>query len=107
MSQKERVFADGFRFERKESAPEYVVGRLSLKIDEAVAFIKKHANANGWINLSVMIGRSGNPYVELDTYEPTQNTEAQEVKPASKSGLKSKPAPEPEVEEEDDDELPF
>jgi hypothetical protein len=107
MSQKERVFADGFRFERKDSAPEYVVGRLSLKIDEAVAFINKHANANGWINLSVMIGRSGNPYVELDTYEPKQSTEPQEVKTASKAGLKLKPTPEPEVEEEDDEELPF
>ena len=105
MSQKERVFADGFRFERKEGAPEYVVGRLSLKIDEAVAFINKHANANGWINLSVMIGRSGNPYVELDTYEPKQNAEPQEVKP--RAVVKSKPAPEPEVEEEDDEELPF
>jgi hypothetical protein len=105
MSQKERVFADGFRFERKDSAPEYVVGRLSLKIDEAVAFINKHANANGWINLSVMIGRSGNPYVELDTYEPKQNAEPQEVKP--RTVVKSKPAPEPEVEEEDDEELPF
>jgi hypothetical protein len=105
MSQKERVFADGFRFERKEGAPEYVVGRLSLKIDEAVAFINKHANANGWINLSVMIGRSGNPYVELDTYEPKQSTEPQEVKP--KAAAKSKPAPEPEVEEEDNEDLPF
>jgi hypothetical protein len=105
MSQKERVFADGFRFERKDSAPEYVVGRLSLKIDEAVAFINKHANANGWINLSVMIGRSGNPYVELDTYEPKQNAEPQEVK--SKAAVKSKPTPKPEVEEEDDEELPF
>jgi len=102
MSQKERVFADGFRFERKESAPEYVVGRLSLKIDEAVAFINKHANANGWVNLSIMIGRSGNPYVELDTYEPKQNAEPQEVKP--KAAVKSKPAP--AVEEEDED-LPF
>jgi len=103
MSQKERVFADGFRFERKEGAPEYVVGRLSLKIDEAVAFINKHANANGWINLSVMIGRSGNPYVELDTYEPKQNAEPQEVK----SKNVAKPAPKPEVEEEDDEDLPF
>jgi hypothetical protein len=68
---KERVFADGFSFKRNENAPEYVIGRLSMKADEAVAFIKKHANANGWVNVSILYGRSGNPYVELDTYEPS------------------------------------
>jgi hypothetical protein len=101
---KERVFAEGFSFKRNESAPDYVVGRLSLKVDDAVAFIKKHANTNGWVNLSIMYGRSGNPYVELDTYEPAKQEDAV---PASKAGLKTKPAPAPVVEEEDDDELPF
>ncbi len=101
---KERVFADGFSFKRNESAPDYVVGRLSLKVDDAVAFIKKHANSNGWVNLSIMYGRTGNPYVELDTYEPKQ----EDAKPASKAGLKTKPAPAAKVEEEDDDQdLPF
>lgn len=97
---KERVFAEGFSFKRNESAPDYVVGRLSLKVDDAVAFIKKHANTNGWVNLSIMYGRSGNPYVELDTYEPAKQDDAV---PASKAGLKTKPA----VEEEDDQDLPF
>jgi hypothetical protein len=50
---KERVFAEGFSFKRNESAPDYVVGRLSLKVDDAVAFIKKHANTNGWVNLTL------------------------------------------------------
>jgi hypothetical protein len=98
---KERVFADGFSFKRNESAPDYVVGRLSLKVEDAVAFIKKHANTNGWVNLSIMYGRSGNPYVELDTYEPAKQDD---TVPASKAGLKNKPV----VEEEDDqDSLPF
>jgi len=30
---KERVFADGFSFKRNENAPEYVIGRLSMKAD--------------------------------------------------------------------------
>jgi hypothetical protein len=99
---KERVFADGFSFKRNESAPDYVVGRLSLKVDDAVAFIKKHANTNGWINMSIMYGRSGNPYVELDTYEPAKQDDAA---PVSKAGLKTKPAF--VAEEEDDQDLPF
>ena len=35
----EKVFADGFSFKRQENAPDFVVGRLSVKCDEAVAFI--------------------------------------------------------------------
>lgn len=101
---KEKVFADGFSFKRNESAPDYVVGRLSLKVDDAVAFVKKHANTNGWVNLSIMYGRSGNPYVELDTYEPAKQ---EDTVPASKSGLKTKPAPAAAVDEEDDQDLPF
>jgi hypothetical protein len=78
---KERVFADGFSFKRNENAPEYVIGRLSMKADEAVAFIKKHANANGWVNVSILYGRSGNPYVELDTYEPSNEGVKQDGAP--------------------------
>lgn len=104
---KERVFADGFSFRKPTGdAPEYVVGRLSLKVDDAIDFINKHKNSNGWINLSILIGRSGNPYVELDTYEPKkQEEEPTEVKPKAKA--KPAPQPEPEVDEDDNDELPF
>jgi len=100
---KERVFADGFSFRKPTGdAPEYVVGRLSLKVEDAITFVNKHKNANGWINLSIMIGRSGNPYVELDTYEPKKDDgEPTEVK------AKAKAKPAPQVEEDDDDELPF
>lgn len=112
MSEKrERVFADGFSFRKPTGdAPEYVVGRLSLKVDDAIDFINKHKNANGWVNLSIMVGRSGNPYVELDTYEPKkQDDEPTEVKPKAKSSPSPQPlreAIDPE-EEEDDEELPF
>lgn len=112
MSEKrERVFADGFSFRKPTGdAPEYVVGRLSLKVEDAIDFITKHQNANGWVNLSIMVGRSGNPYVELDTYEPKkQEEEPTEAKPKAKSKPAQQPlreAIDPE-EEEDDEDLPF
>ena len=60
-----------------------------MKADEAVAFIKKHQK-NGWVNLNIKTARSGNAYLELDTYEPKQKAEAvtQKVsKPAEKEVL--------------------
>ena len=65
----EKIFADGFSFKRNENAPEFVVGRLSMKLDDAIAFMREHEK-NGWVNISIKYGRSGNPYCELDTYEP-------------------------------------
>ena len=32
---------------------------------------------NGWVNLSVLMGKSGKPYAKLDTYEPKEETVAQ------------------------------
>lgn len=75
MEKKEKVFADGFMFKMRPDSPDFVVGSLSLKADEAIAFINKHTD-KGWVNLNVNIGKSGKPYVELDTWKPnTQKTE--------------------------------
>lgn len=101
-NQKEKIFADGFRFERRENAPEFVVGRLSMKVDEAITFMKSYEKG-GWINLNILIGRSGNPYVELDTYEPKKQEEPTQP-PVNKPKPQSNPAPATNDDEED---IPF
>lgn len=98
----DKIFADGFLFKRKENAPDFVVGRLSMKVDEAVAFLKKHEK-NGWVNLDIKNGRSGNPYIELDTYEPKQREEQEASRPAKKQSRASTPPP----QDTGDDDLPF
>ena len=99
MAQDEKIFADGFSFKRNEKAPDFVVGRLSIKAEDGVAFIREHEKG-GWVNLNIKTARSGNHYVELDTYEPTQGG----AKPQSEP----KPKAQPKVEDaEDGDELPF
>ena len=85
MSQDEKIFANGFSFKRRDNAPEFVVGRLSLKVDDAMAFVKEHMK-NGWINLNVNQARSGNYYVELDTYE-AKSEETPLKKEAKEEGL--------------------
>lgn len=95
----EKIFADGFSFKRQENAPDFVIGRLSIKLDEAIAFLKKHEK-NGWVNLNAKYGRSGNPYLELDTYEPKKGGAAPTA-PAPKAAAKPKAKAEPA------EELPF
>ena len=77
MAQEEKIFADGFVFKRNENAPDFVVGRISIKVDDAVAFIKQHTK-NGWVNLGVKQARSGNYYVELDTFEAEKKAPAKQ-----------------------------
>jgi hypothetical protein len=72
MEKTEKVFAEGFMFKMNPNSPEWVVGSLSLKADEAIAFIQKNTD-KGWVNLNVNIGKSGKPYVELDTWKPTKS----------------------------------
>ena len=102
MSQDEKIFADGFSFKRGENAPAFVVGRLSMKSDEAVAFIRQHEK-NGWVNLNIKTARSGNHYVELDTYEPKKDG----GKPQEESIPKVKQTPKKAEPEDDGEELPF
>ena len=79
MSKDEKIFANGFSFKRRENAPEFVVGRLSLKVDDAMAFVKDYMK-DGWINLNINQARSGNYYVELDTHTPDNKEEGKAVK---------------------------
>jgi hypothetical protein len=71
---KEKIFADGFSFKRNENAPDFVVGRMSIKVEDAVTWLKSNAS-NGWVNLDIKTSQSGNYYCELDTWKPTNNTE--------------------------------
>lgn len=90
----EKVFADGFIFKRKESAPDFVIGNISIKVDEAIAFLRKHEKS-GWVNLQAKTGRSGNHYIELDTFQPKAGAAA------------SKPSPVAAKENDWNDEVPF
>ena len=69
MEQTEKVFADGFIFKRKENAPEFVVGSMSIKVDEAMAFLAQN-ETKGWVNLDVKLSKGGKYYMELDTWKP-------------------------------------
>jgi len=95
----EKIFADGFVFKRNENAPDFVVGRISIKVNEAIEFIKKHEK-NGWVNLGVKTARSGNYYIDLDTFEANDSSKKEGA--VDKYEAKSKA-----VAEDPADDLPF
>lgn len=101
--QKEKIFAEGFSFKRNENAPDYVIGRISIKVDEAITFLRNHEK-NGWVNLNALYARSGNAYIELDTFEPQRGGAPKVATPPKAAPVA---APEPEVNNEEEEELPF
>lgn len=67
----ETVFLDGFIFKRPhESAPQFVKGSMSIKVDEAIAFLQKHSN-NGWVNADLLASKDNTKlYFKLNTWKP-------------------------------------
>ena len=68
---KEKIFADGFRFEKpREGSPEFIKGRISVKVPEAIIFLQKHQNNGGWVNIDLKKSKGGVLYLELNTWQP-------------------------------------
>jgi glycerol-3-phosphate responsive antiterminator len=62
------TFADGLIVKTADNQPDFVIGKLSIKVDEFVKFINANQK-NGWVNIDLLKGKSGKPYAKLNTYE--------------------------------------
>jgi hypothetical protein len=102
----DKIFAEGFSFKRSENAPEFVIGRLSIKIEEATAFMEAN-NKNGWVNLNVKKSKGGVHYLELDTFEPKKGGETAKPTPSGRPTPAAKQAPSATPPADDVDDLPF
>jgi hypothetical protein len=66
----EKAFADGMIFKLpREGAPDYVKGSVSIKVAEFVAFLQDNEKNSGWVNIDLLVGKSGKPYAALNTYQ--------------------------------------
>lgn len=72
-----KIFADGFYFERRENAPDFVIGRLSVKVNKAKDFLDAHTNEKGYVNLNILRSKDGGAYMELDTWTPKKQENGQ------------------------------
>jgi len=76
----DKIFADGFIFKRRENAPEFVIGNISVKVQDAVSFLHENQK-NGWVNLNVLNSQAGKPYIELDTFVPKKKDNGVDTAP--------------------------
>ena len=71
-----KIFAKGINFKRREGAPDFVIGNLNIKVDEAIETLKENEK-NGWVNLDILTSKEGKPYVEVNTWTPEGDSKGQ------------------------------
>lgn len=66
----EPVFVDGMIYrDPPKGAPDFVLGKISIRVVEFLEFVKKYQGEDGWLNLEVKRGKSQKPYVQLNTWK--------------------------------------
>jgi|TARA_R110002073_G_scaffold215365_2_gene375624 hypothetical protein len=97
MSQNDdKIFGEGIFFKQKDNAPSFVMGAVSIKVDEFIVFLKDNVK-KGWVNLDLKESKGGKHYFQLDTWEP---------KPQGEKTAEA-PKPKAKVAKADTDEIPF
>lgn len=71
--QQETIFADGLIFTKKrDGAPDFVLGGVSVKVDDFIAFLTQYKKGDGWVNLDMLKPKEQGkrPYFKLNTWKP-------------------------------------
>jgi uncharacterized radical SAM superfamily Fe-S cluster-containing enzyme len=65
----------------RDGAPEFVRARLSIKAEDAVAWIKEVVNEKGYVNVDILNGDKG-LYLKHNDWKPEEKKE-EEIDPSS------------------------
>ncbi len=67
----EKTFAKGIYFGKPHpNAPDFVKGKIDIKVDDLLIFLKEHENDKGYVNLDLKESKGGKLYLELNTFVP-------------------------------------
>ncbi len=67
----DKIFAKGMFFNKpREGAPDFVKGKIDIKVDEFLLFLKENENQKGYVNLDLKESKGGKLYLELNTFVP-------------------------------------
>ena len=68
----EKKFARGFYGKTKrQGAPAFVLGSVSIKVDDAIQWLNENKNEKGYVNLDINEGRDEKLSIFLNEYKPT------------------------------------
>ena len=97
-NQENSPFVDGMIFKKpRPNAPKFVIGSISIKKAELIAFLEAQDSENEWLNIDVKESRQGKVYCAVNTYK--KSTEVEDGGHPADEGTT--------VEAEDDGDIPF
>jgi len=67
------TFANGMIIKDRGAAPEYVIAKVSIKVDEFIQTLQEHSD-NGWLNIEIKQAKSGKNYASIDKWKPNSCT---------------------------------
>ena len=71
----EKKFAKGFYGTMKpQNAPSFVLGRVSIKIEDAIQWLQENKNEKGYVNLDIYEGRDNKLSIFLNEFKPKTQT---------------------------------
>ncbi len=69
----DKIFPNGLIYKpKREGAPEWVHGSLSIKVGDFVPFLEEHQD-NGWVNIDILESKAGKIYLALNTFKPNES----------------------------------
>lgn len=65
----EKVFAKGlYGKQPRENAPDFVVGSVSVKVEDFIPFLHANVNEKGYVNIDLLKGKEGKLNCVLNEY---------------------------------------
>lgn len=62
--------AQGMYFDRPSSnAPDFVKGKLSIKVEDAIPFLERCKNENGYVNIDLLLSKENKLYLKLNDWK--------------------------------------
>lgn len=90
--------------QRASNAPDYVIGKLSIKPQELAAWLQGK-KAGEWLNVDLKISKSGKAYAAVDNWKP--QGEAQIIRPAARTAPAKQAPAGSGFDDLEDDLIPF
>lgn len=73
----EKIFISGlYSQEVSDKAPSFILGKGSIHVDKMIKWLEENrdlAGERGYINWTLLEGKTGTRYFEVDTWKPSQN----------------------------------
>ncbi len=57
---------------KREGSPDFVRGGISIKVAEAIPFLKENANESGYVNLDILKSKEGKTYLKVNQYKKSK-----------------------------------